>query len=94
MAKATTSKARSTKKRSTSKTADSSESTDTKAGGSDAELATEEVNSEWVEVSLDPQAVARLRLDVSRFANDPSYETYWSSRASWPPVITGRAASP
>jgi hypothetical protein len=66
----------------------------TLVGEAGEELATVEVDSEWVEVWLDPQAVARLRLDVSRFSNDPSYETPWSPRASWPPVITGRTASP
>ena len=62
--------------------------------GEAAELATVEVDSDWVEISLDPQALARLQFDVSRFANDPSYETPWSPRAFWPPVITGRTASP
>jgi hypothetical protein len=66
----------------------------TLVGEAGEELATADVDSEWVEISLDPLAVARLRLDVSRFANDPSYETPWSPRASWPPVITGRTASP
>ena len=54
------------------------------------ELATETVGSEWFEVVLEPGAVARLRLDVTRFANDPSYETPWSKREDWPPVIQGR----
>jgi hypothetical protein len=63
-------------------------------GEAGEDLATVGVDSEWVEIWLDPQAVARLRFDVSRFANDPSYETPWSPRTSWPPVITGRTASP
>ena len=55
-----------------------------------AVLTTEDVGSEWFEVNLDPGAVARLKLDVVRFANDPSYETPWSKRADWDPVIQGR----
>ncbi len=54
------------------------------------ELASETVGSEWFEIALDAGAVARLRLDVTRFANDPSYETPWSKREDWPPVIVGR----
>ena len=65
----------------------------TLVGEAGEELATVEVDSEWVEVWLDPRAVARLQFDVSRFANDPSYETRWSPRASWPPVITGRTTT-
>jgi hypothetical protein len=66
----------------------------TLVGAAGEELATAEVDAEWVEISLEPRAMARLRLDVSRYANDPSYETPWSPRASWPPVITGRTAVP
>ena len=65
----------------------------TLVGEAGEELATVAVDAEWVEIRLDPRAVARLRFDVSRFANDPSYETPWSPRASWPPVITGRTAT-
>jgi hypothetical protein len=54
------------------------------------ETSVTDIDSEWFEVSLDPGAVARLRLEVTRFANDPSYETPWSRRADWDPVIQGR----
>ncbi|HET9661404.1 MAG TPA: hypothetical protein VFP05_13795 [Thermomicrobiales bacterium] len=57
---------------------------------SGSEISASEIDSEWFEVSLDPGAVARLRLDVTRFANDPSYETPWSKRSDWDPVIRGR----
>lgn len=66
----------------------------TLVGETGEKLATVDVGSEWVEILLDPQAVARLRFDVSRFTNDPSYETPWFPRAAWPPMITGRTASP
>ncbi len=54
------------------------------------ELASCKIGSEWFEVRLDAGAVARLRLDVTRFVNDPSYETPWSKREDWAPVIQGR----
>lgn len=57
------------------------------AGG---ELSITEIGSEWFEMRLDPGAVARLRLHVTRFANAPSYETPWSKRDDWDPLITGR----
>ena len=54
------------------------------------ELASSDIGSEWFEVNLDAGAVARLRLGVTRFVNDPSYETPWSKRADWSPVIQER----
>jgi len=56
-------------------------------GGS---IATADIDSEWFEVALAPHAVARLHLEMSRFANDPSYETPWSNRSTWDPIIVGR----
>ena len=48
------------------------------------------VNSEWLDVILAPHATAVIELTVLRFANDPSYETPWSRRDGWSPLITGR----
>lgn len=53
-------------------------------------MMTQDVGSDWLELSLAPHAIARLRLEISRFANTPSYETPWSNRTEWDPIIVGR----
>jgi hypothetical protein len=56
-----------------------------------ADLASERIGSEWFEIELDAGSIARLKLAVTRFANDPSYETPWSKRGEWAPLIVGRS---
>lgn len=58
--------------------------------GSAADAVT--VESEWLEVELAPGAGTTLQLGMSRYANDPSYETPWSRRADWDPIIRPRSA--
>lgn len=48
------------------------------------------LDSEWVEVELAPHAGATIELGMKRYVNDPSYETPWSRREDWDPIITGR----
>jgi len=42
---------------------------------------------------LDAGVVAHLNFTVKRFTNDPTYETPWSKREDWHPLITGRPLS-
>lgn len=48
------------------------------------------VDSEWLDVHLAPGAGATLVIGMDRYANDPSYQTPWSRRESWDPVIRPR----
>jgi hypothetical protein len=49
------------------------------------------LNSEWLEVELLPGCSIALTLAFDRHAQSPSYETPWSLRSQWPPLIRGRS---
>ena len=57
-----------------------------------ADGAVQEVNigDKWFVLDLVGGAVASLKFKISRYVNDPSYETPWSGREDWDPIITGR----
>ncbi len=57
----------------------------------DGEGATIPVEGRWLSVRLAPGAAARLRLTMSRHANDPSYDTPWTARDDYPLLPQGRA---
>ena len=48
------------------------------------------VDGRWIEVVLGPGAGAQLHLTMERYVNQPSYETPWSRREDWSPIITPR----
>ncbi|UNK70490.1 hypothetical protein [Microbacterium sp. H1-D42] len=48
------------------------------------------LDSTWVGVRLAPGAGAVLRLGMRRYVNEPSYQTPWSRREDWAPLIKGR----
>lgn len=48
------------------------------------------VEHRWLRVSLDAGAQIRLRVDLRRFANVPSYDTPWTRVADLPPLIQPR----
>ena len=49
------------------------------------------VDGRWVEVELGPGAGSRIRLSMERYAQTPSYETPWSRREDWDPIIRPRS---
>ena len=49
------------------------------------------VDGRSLEVELGPGAGARIRIVMDRYANSPSYETPWSRREDWDPIIRPRA---
>jgi hypothetical protein len=57
-----------------------------------ADGAVQEVNigDKWFVLDLVGGAVASLKFKIRRYVNDPSYETPWSGRQDWDPIITGR----
>ena len=50
------------------------------------------VDGRWLEVELGPGAGAHIRIMMDRYVNSPSYETPWSRREHWDPIIRPRAA--
>lgn len=48
------------------------------------------VDGRWLEVVLGPGAGARIHVTMDRYVNQPSYETPWSSREDWAPIIKPR----
>jgi hypothetical protein len=48
------------------------------------------IGSKWLALDLVGAAVATLKFKISRYVNDPTYETPWSSRSDWDPIIKGR----
>ncbi|MGW5361895.1 hypothetical protein [Actinopolymorpha pittospori] len=50
----------------------------------------QQVEGKWLRVRIGPGAQVRLRLALRRFANDPSYDTPWSTRADRPALLRGR----
>jgi len=49
------------------------------------------VDGRWLEVVLGPAAGACIRITMDRYVNSPSYETPWSRREDWNPIIRPRA---
>jgi hypothetical protein len=58
--------------------------------GADGTLQDIEIGSKWFALDLVGGAIASLKFKISRYVNDPSYETPWSSRSEWDPIIKGR----
>ena len=50
------------------------------------------VDGRWLEVVLGPGSGARIRIKMDRYVNSPNYETPWSRREDWDPIIRPRAA--
>lgn len=50
------------------------------------------VDGRWFKVELAPGAGASIRATMSRYANQPSYETPWSPAADWAPILRGRTS--
>ncbi|CAN2190801.1 hypothetical protein MCEPAE42_00525 [Candidatus Nanopelagicaceae bacterium] len=48
------------------------------------------IGDKWFALDLVGGAVASLKFVISRYVNDPSYETPWSARSDWDPIIKGR----
>ncbi len=48
------------------------------------------VGGRWLEVVLAPGAGTRLTITMERYVNEPSYETPWSRREDWAPLIKPR----
>lgn len=59
----------------------------------DADDPTVPVGATWLAVHLEGGVTARLRMTLDRYANKPTYETPWSSRADWPAALGGRQGS-
>ncbi len=59
----------------------------TGADGATSEMA---IGDKWFALDLVGGAVASLKFVISRYVNDPSYETPWSARSDWDPIIKGR----
>jgi hypothetical protein len=59
----------------------------TTADGATSEM---EIGDKWFALDLVGGAVASLKFVISRYVNDPSYETPWSARSDWDPIIKGR----
>jgi hypothetical protein len=57
------------------------------ADGATSEMA---IGDKWFALDLVGGAVASLKFVISRYVNDPSYETPWSARSDWDPIIKGR----
>lgn len=55
-----------------------------------AELADLAISGEWVQVDLAANSQARIHLAMLRYSNTPSYETPWSKRSQWAPLIKPR----
>jgi hypothetical protein len=53
-------------------------------------LSSHPLESEWVQVDLAANSVVRVTLAMRRYCNDPSYETPWSRREDWDPIISPR----
>ena len=49
------------------------------------------VDGRWLEVELGPGVGTPIRIMMDRYVNSPSYETPWSRREDWDPIIRPRA---
>jgi hypothetical protein len=48
------------------------------------------VKSKWLTIDLAAGSGAALHFTYSRYVNQPTYETPYSSRGDWDPIIKGR----
>ena len=58
--------------------------------GADGAVTEMAIGDKWFALDLVGGAVASLKFVISRYVNDPSYETPWSARSDWDPIIKGR----
>jgi hypothetical protein len=58
--------------------------------GEDGSSATHDVKSKWLTIDLAAGSGAALHFTYSRYVNQPTYETPYSSRGDWDPIIKGR----
>lgn len=58
--------------------------------GADGTVQNIDIVAKWFALNLIGGAVASLKFKISRYVSDPSYETPWSSRSDWDPIIKGR----
>jgi hypothetical protein len=58
--------------------------------GEDGSSVTHDVKSKWLTVELAAGSGAALHFTYSRYVNQPTYETPYSSRGDWDPIIKGR----
>jgi len=58
--------------------------------GADGTASEMVIGDKWFALDLVGGAVASLKFVISRYVNDPSYETPWSARSDWDPIIKGR----
>ena len=58
--------------------------------GADGAVTEMVIGDKWFALDLAGGAVASLKFVISRYVNDPSYETPWSARSDWDPIIKGR----
>lgn len=58
--------------------------------GTDGTVSEMAIGDKWFALDLVGGAVASLQFVISRYVNDPSYETPWSARSDWDPIIKGR----
>ncbi|WNR45412.1 hypothetical protein [Paenibacillus roseipurpureus] len=49
-----------------------------------------EVRGKWLPVRLGPGAGVQLKLGMKRYVNQPSYETPWSLKSTYAPLLQGR----
>lgn len=52
------------------------------------------VDGRWLTVILAPASSTRLTITMDRYRNQPSYETPWSRREDWTPLIRPRLTTP
>lgn len=55
--------------------------------GADASVV---ITGTWVQITLPPESHVAIELGMNRYCNQPSYETPWSSRKNWDPIIKPR----
>jgi hypothetical protein len=58
--------------------------------GADGAISELVIGDKWFALDLVGGAVASLKFVIARYANDPGYETPWSARSDWDPIIKGR----
>jgi hypothetical protein len=58
--------------------------------GADGTVQNMDIASKWFALDLVVGAVASLKFKISRYVGDPTYETPWSARSDWDPIIKGR----
>ena len=58
--------------------------------GADGAISELVIGDKWFALDLVGGAVASLKFVIARYVNDPSYQTPWSVRSDWDPIIKGR----